>query len=155
MTRNKLVITVITILTVYVIITGLFGEKGYFVNQRLKQMVPVLQDELELLITENRSLTDLKISFEADYQKILEEAYRYGYLQENEFRIIYNSFTSYDSRLESSAKLGKRIILPTGVLTQKQINLISLLSGVLINIILSIYHVLKKNKITHNSETSN
>jgi len=155
MTRNKLVVTLITILAVYTIITGLFGDKGYIVNQRLKKMVPILQNELQLLVAENKTLTDLKISFEADYQKILEEAYRYGYLQEDEFRIIYNVFTSYDSKLVSSAQLGKRIEIPTGFLTQKQILFISWLSGLIIFIILSIYHIAKKYKIDSDSETNN
>jgi|GEM_PF-5917245 len=155
MTRNKLVAALITILAVYTIVTGLFGDKGYIVNQRLKKMVPILQNELELLVAENKILTDLKIRFEADYQKILEEAYRYGYLQEDEFRIIYNVFTYYDSRLVSSAKLGKRIEIPTGFLTQKQIFFISLLSGFLIFIILGIYHIAKRYKFDSDSETNN
>ncbi len=155
MTRNKLVVALITILAVYTIITGLFGDKGYIVNQRLKKIIPILQSELELLVVDNKTLTDLKIRFEADYQKILEEAYRYGYLQEDEFRIIYNVFTSYDSKLVSSAKLGKRIEIPPGFLTQKQIVFISLLSGLLIFIILSIYHIAKRYKIDSFSETNN
>ncbi|MBC8146832.1 MAG: hypothetical protein H8E98_02470, partial [Bacteroidetes bacterium] len=94
MTRNKLVVTIVTIFIVYTLLTGFLGDKGYFVNKRLKQILPNLQDELEEMVIENKRLTDLKIMYEADYQKILEEAYRYGYLQENEFRIIINAFTS-------------------------------------------------------------
>lgn len=147
MTRNKLVVTIVTIFIVYTLLTGFLGDKGYFVNKRLKQILPNLQDELEEMVIENKRLTDLKIMYEADYQKILEEAYRYGYLQENEFRIIINAFTSYDNGLVSSSNLGKRIIMPKGMLTQKQIILISLLSGIIVFISFYVYAIIKK----HNS----
>jgi len=155
MTRNKLVVTLITIFAVYTLFTGLFGDKGYIVNQRLKQIEPVLQNELGILVTENKTLTDLKISFEADYQRILEEAYRYGYLQEDEFRIIYNTFTTYDNRLVSSANLGKRLVMPTGVLSQKEIIIISLLSGIFTFIIISIFYFIKRNTVIRGKEKNN
>lgn len=134
-------------------LTGFLGDKGYFVNQHLKKILPVMRQEHELLVSENQNLTDLKISYETNYQKILNEAYRYGYLQEDEFRIILNTFTSYNSGLVSSAKLGKRIIMPGSVLKQKQIVLISILSGVLINLIIGIYYILKKIKIKRDSDS--
>ena len=153
MTRNKLVVIIITILAVYTILTGLFGDKGFLVNKQLKKMLPVMQDELQILVTKNKKLTELKISFEADYHKILNEAYKYGYLQEDEFRIIYNAYTPYDSGLVSSAKIGKRIIIPSGFLMQKQIYLISLLSGVFTYIILLLHQIFKKkDKSKHDSE---
>ncbi|MCK5156126.1 MAG: septum formation initiator family protein [Spirochaetales bacterium] len=146
MTRNYMLNTLTTIVIIYVIITGLFGEKGYFVNRRLEQMIPALQNDLEVLLIENRELTDNKIRFESDYQKILEEAYRYGYLQENEFRIIYNSYTSYKSRLSSSAELGKRIDLPNGFFTQTQIIIISLGSGILLHLFMYTGLYLKRKR---------
>jgi hypothetical protein len=153
MTRNKLVVVIITILAVNTILTGLLGDKGVLVNNQLKKMLPVMQEELQILVKKNKNLTELKISFEADYHKILNEAYRYGYLQEDEFRIIYNAYTSYDSGLVSSAKLGNRIRITDGILKQKQIYLISILSGVITYIILVLYQILKKNRIKRDTDS--
>ncbi len=131
MARKLLPLSLAVTLSVFFILSGLFGEDGYIINRDIRLHLPSEKQELAQLRAENAALTVERDRLASDYQRILEEAYRYGYLQENEFRIIYDVHTATGEPALSSEMAARVWDEPQPLLSPLLIRLFSVAAGLL------------------------
>lgn len=97
MARNWLQIAVTVTLILFFTLSGLFGPHGIQAARELEELQEMLLQEYDTLTERNSELALEKKLLEHDYERIMEEAYSYGYLQEDELRLILEEEFSVSS----------------------------------------------------------
>ncbi len=92
MTRKYLLAPLISFYLLYILLIGVFGPQGLAVNRILRSYLPLLEQTAEREEERNAAVLAERNRIETDYGRIMEEAYRYGYIRENEFRIILDLY---------------------------------------------------------------
>jgi len=153
MTRKYLAIVLITYYITYSILTGIFGSRGLLINNQLRRSIPEQQTLLSDMQEKNLRLQMDRNRLEADYQRILEEAYKYGYIREDEFRIIFEDYTnnylelteSQNQKMKNSANSPESRVSLVRQLSRNEILKLSIVPS----IILTLLSFLTERKIKH------
>jgi uncharacterized protein YpuA (DUF1002 family) len=153
MTRKYLAIVLITYYITYSIFTGIFGSRGLLINNQLRQNIPEQKTLLSDLREKNLRLQTDRNRLEADYQRILQEAYTYGYIREDEFRIIFEDYTnnyqelteSQTQKMTNSANSSESWISLKRQLSRKEILKLSVAPSIIIPLLI----FLAERKIKH------
>lgn len=110
MARNWLPIAVTVTLILFFTLSGLFGPHGIQATRELEELYEQLLQEYGTLTERNRELALEKKLLENDYERIMEEAYSYGYLQEDELRLVLEenfSVSSPETAEEQSQEISR------------------------------------------------
>ncbi|MCF7943046.1 MAG: septum formation initiator family protein [Spirochaetia bacterium] len=158
MTRKYLAIVLITYYITYSILTGIFGSRGLLINNQLRQSIPEQQTLLSDMQEKNLRLQKDRNRLEADYQRILEEAYKYGYIREDEFRIIFEDYTnnylelteSQNQKMKNSANSPESRVSLVRQLSRNEILKLSIVPSIILTLLMflterKIKHFRKKN----------
>ncbi len=160
MTRKYIAIVFITFYITYSILTGIFGSRGLLINNQLRQSIPEKKTVLSDMQEKNLRLQLDRNRLEADYQRILEEAYKYGYIREDEFRIIFENYAnnypglteSQTPKMTNSAISSKSMIILKRPLSRNGILRLSVVPSIILPLLIflterKVKHIRKKNTI--------
>ncbi|MFA5469027.1 MAG: hypothetical protein WC224_08250 [Sphaerochaetaceae bacterium] len=91
MTRKYIFLFLTAVITIFCLLYGLFGQKGFIVNRALQKQLKLAQ---EFLTDQRSELNSLKNSYKTLWEEnsLLEKGKQYGYAQKGE--VLYYFFDS-------------------------------------------------------------